>query len=228
LIGKLPGVALNDDDIMGPTAVEQVLDFVANPVQPQFIYFSRLLRGLCGVNQKWGSDELLEIDRVMRSIDAIPSSLSQSHLMERQLWRLLDLRSGSFGFTLELYFLSIGKLLSTFSHESPPGEIHQIVFVKTFKAITSDWQSFTHSIGTRQVILNIAYDIAFRGRGIFSDVVYPNYIKHELLDLLKQMVAGRTDVYMEDAKREIRREDLTVFDPQFRSKARDILGPPRE
>ena len=76
LIRKLPGVAFDDDNITGPTAVEQALDFLANPVQPQFIYFSRLLRGLCSVNQKWSSEEPVEIDSVMRSIVASPRSLS--------------------------------------------------------------------------------------------------------------------------------------------------------
>jgi hypothetical protein len=122
LIRKLPGVVFDDDDITGPTTVGQVLDFLARPVRPQFVYFSRLLRGLCGVNKKWSNQELREIDRAMQSIETFPRSLSQSRLMERQLWRLHDLCSGSFGFTLELYFLSVGKLLSTFS--PPPRGIH--------------------------------------------------------------------------------------------------------
>ena len=236
LIRRLPGVLFDDDDgitVKGPTGttavrktVVQTLDLLANPVRPQFIYISRLFRGLCGVNEEWTSQELQELDRAMRSIDAIPSSLSQSRLMERQCWRLHDLHRGSFGFTLELYFLSIGKLLSTFS--SPPRGIHQIVFVKTFKAITSDWQKFIFSIGTRQVILNIVFDIAFRGRGIFSDVRYPDYITNKLLDLLRRMTAGQADAYIEDAKREIRHGDLTpstMVDPQFLPRARAILGP---
>ena len=165
--------------------------------------------------------------RTLRSIGAIPSSLSQGRLMERQLWRLQDLCNGAFGFTLELYyFLSIRKLLSTFS--SPPRGIHNIIFVKTFRAITSDWQEFTNSIGTRQIILNLVCDIAFRDRGTFSNVGYPDYITKELLDLLRRMIAGQADAFIEDAKREILREDLTVFDPQFLSKARDILGQPHE
>ena len=237
LIRRFPGVAFDDNDITvtgptGTTAVQttvvQTLDLLANPVRPQFMYFSRLLRGLCGVNEEWTSQELQELDRAMRSIDAIPSSLSQSRLMERQLWRLLDLHRGSFGFTLELYFLSVGKLLSTFSPESQPEGIRQIVFVKTFKAITSDWQAFIFSIGTRQVILNIVFDIAFCGRGIFSDVRYPDYITNELLDLLRRMTAGQGDAYIEDAKREIRHGDLTpstMVDPQFLPRARAILGP---
>ena len=243
LIRKLPGVAFDDYDTPKSTdtpkatdkstdaIVVQTLDLLANPVRSQFIYFSKLLGGLCGVNEKWSSQEFQEIDRAMRSIDAIPSSLSKSRLMERQFWRLHDLRRGSFGFTLELYFLSIGKLLSTFSSGTPPREIHQIIFVKTFKAITSDWQRFkpTHSIGTRQIILNIVLDIAFQGRGIFSDVRYPGYITAELLGLLRGMIAGQADAYIEDARREIYGENLArsiMVDPQFLPTVKTLLGPP--
>ena len=231
LIRELPGVVFDDDDITGPTTVGQVLDFLSNPVRPQFIYFSRLLRGLCGVNKKWSNQELREIDRVMQSIETIPSSLSQSRLMERQLWRLHDLYSGSFGFTLELYFLSIGKLLSTFSKSAQLRGIHQIVFVKTFKAITSNWRAFTYSIGTRQIIIHIVIDIALRGRGIFSDIRYPEYITSELLDLLGWMITGQADAYIEDARREIHAENLIpsiMVDSQFLPKARAILGSPHQ
>ena len=224
LIRKLAGVTF--DEITEFTTVDQVLDFLANPVRPQLTYFSKLLRGLCGVNQEWSGQEHQKMVRTLRSIEAIPSSLSQSRLMERQFWRLQDLCNGAFGFTLELYFLSTRKLLSTFS--SPPGGIHQIVFVKTFKAITSGWQEFTNLIGTRQIILNIVYDIAFCDHGIFSDFKYPDYITEELLDLLRRMIDGQADAYIEDAKREIRREDLIVFDSWFRLRARALLGRPRE
>ena len=226
LTRKLPGVAF-DSYYFNPT-LEHTLDLLANPVPPQFIYFSNLLRGLCGNYEEW-SDRGHEDSTVeaLRHINTIPSSLSQSRLMERQLWRLDDLCHGALGFTLELYFLSIGKILSTSS--SPPRRIHDIVLVKTFRAITSDWQAFTHSIGTRQVILNIVLDITFRGRGIFSDVRYPDYITHELLDLLRSMIIGQEDAYIEDARKEIHSEDLEpsiIVDPRFLPTVKGILDPP--
>ena len=219
LIQKLPGVEF--DDFTRSTTVEQTLALVAGPVRPQLIYLSRLLRRLCGINQEWRNQGPEEMDRTRRLIKAIPSSLFQSHLMERQLWRLLDISNGALGFTLELYFLSIRQLLSTFS--SPPGGIHEIVFVRAFEAIMFGWQTFTISDGTRQIILNLVCDIAFRDRGIFSNFKYPDYITKKLLDLLRQMIGRQTDASFEDARREMNREDLTVFDPQFRSTARDIL-----
>jgi len=62
--------------------------FLADPVRPQLIYFSKLLRGLCGVNQEWCNQGLQDMVEILRSMETIPRSLSQSRLMERQLWRL--------------------------------------------------------------------------------------------------------------------------------------------
>jgi len=213
LIRPLPGVAF--DDITGSAAVEGIIDFLANPVRPQLIYFSKLLRGLCGVNQEWCSQELQDMVKTLRSMETIPCSLSQSRLMERQLWRLKDLENGAFGFTLELYFLSIRPLLSTLS--SRPGEIHLTVFVNTLKAITCDWQGFKNSTGTLPIILNLVYDITFRDRGVFSNFKYPDYITKELLLLLSRMIDGQPNAYIEAAMVEIRRDDLTVLDPRFKS-----------
>ena len=235
LIRRLPGVAFHDDDditVTRPssttavqTTVVQALELLANPVRPQFIYISRLLRGLCGVNEEWTSQEFQELDRAMRLIDEIPSFLSQSRPMERQYWRLLDIDGGSFGFTLELYFLSIGKLLPTFPPGSQPEVDRQIVL--TFKAITSRWHAFVDKTGTRQVILNIVLDVAFRDRGIFSNVEYPEYITKELLNLLRRMTTGQADAYIEDAKREILHGDLRpsdTADTQFLLEVKVILG----
>jgi hypothetical protein len=128
--------------------------------------------------------------------------------MERQLWRLQDLSvGGAFGFTLELYFLSIKQLLSTFT--SPPKEIHKTLYVKTLKAITADWENFTDNgtdpQGTLQIILNLVYDIAVQDRGIFSNFGYPTYITNELLDLLGRMIESQPQpaAFIDDAMREL-------------------------
>ena len=221
LIRNLPGVAFDDDDISGSTALEQSLGFLANPVRPQLIYFSKLLRGLRGVNQEWSNQRPNEIVKTLISLEYISLSLSKSRLMERQLWRLKDLSSGAFGFTIELYFLSIRKLLSTFS--SPPGGIHKIVLINTFKSITSDWQRFEESIGTLQVILDLVCDIAVSDRGIFSNYSYPDYIKTELLDLLGRMVGGLANANIDDVVTELSRDGLFVRDPVFRDGALRII-----
>ena len=235
LIRKLPGVAF--DDFTGPTTAEHAFDLLANPIRPQLICFSKLLRGLCSFNQEWSGQSLQDMAESLRCMEIIPSSLRaalpQSRLMERQLWRIKDLcNGGAFGFTLELYFLSIRHILSTFT--STPRGIHQTILVGAFRAITSGRQRFTDLSGTLPIILNLVYEITFQDRGIFSNYKYPNYITKELLDLLGRTIGGPgsplpvEDAYIEDAKREIRREDLIVFDPNFRDSARAILGPPRE
>jgi len=148
--------------------------------------------------------------------------------MERQLWRLQDLSvGGAVGFTLELCFLSIKQLLSTF--RSPPKEIHKTLYVKTLKAITADWENFTDkgtdSQGTLQIILNLVYDIAVQDRGMFSNIGYPTYITDELLDLLGRMIESQPQpaAFIDDAMRELWPDDPSqpgiVRDREFRDSA---------
>jgi len=219
----LPGVAAFERTTRFTTTVEDILDFFADPIWPQLIHFSTLLRGLCGVNQGWCSQELQDMIETLRSMETIPRFLSQGRLMERQLWRVQDLKNGAFGFTLELYFLSIRQLLSTLS--SRPRGIHPTVFVNTFKAITCDWKEFTKSIGTLPLILNLVYDIAFVDRGMFSNFKYPDYVTKELLVLLGRMIDGQAEAYIEAAMEELRRDDLSVRDPGFRQKALMTIQP---
>jgi hypothetical protein len=192
LTRQLPGVAF--DRFTGLTPVEQVIDFFASSNRPQLIYLSQLFLGLCTVSRTRSSLGYQDTIKVLQAVEKIPShlrsALHQHRLMERQLWRLQDLSvGGAVGFTLELYFLSIKQLLSTF--RSPPKEIHKTLYVKTLEAITADWENFTDngtdsqgtdSQGTLQIILNLVYDIAVPDRGIFSNFGYPPYITDELLD----------------------------------------------
>jgi hypothetical protein len=221
-IRALPGVAF-DDDIAESTTVERILDGLADPVRPQLIYFSKLLRGLCGVNQEWCSQGLQDMIETLRSMEKIPRFLSRGRLMERQFWRLEDLKSGGFGFTLELYFLSIRQLLSTVSFRRRKN--HPTFLVNTFKAITSDWQAFTDSTGTLPIILNLVYDITFQDRGIFSNFRYPDYIAENLLHLLGWMIGhgGQAEAYVGAALEELLRDDLSVFDMRFQQQAVAVI-----
>jgi hypothetical protein len=138
--------------------------------------------------------------------------------MERQLWRLQDLSiGGAFGFTLELYFLSLKKILSTFT--PPPREIHVTFYIGAFRAITSDWERFKDSLGTQQIILNLVCDMAVRDRGMFSNFVYPEYITKELLELLGKMVEGQTNTYIDAALNELRDVGWRFGDRSFRDNA---------
>jgi hypothetical protein len=72
--------------------------------------------------------------------------------MQRQLWRLQDLRDGGgLGFTVELFFLALSQLLSTSSSK----ESHSALYTGTFRAITSDWSKHKHSLGTQNLLLDI-------------------------------------------------------------------------
>ncbi len=63
--------------------------------------------------------------------------------MERQLWRLQDLRDGGgFGFSVELFFNVLADLLSMASS----WDTHSALYIGTFRSITSDCISkTTHS-----------------------------------------------------------------------------------
>ena len=73
LIRKLPGVAF--DDFTGSAIAEHAFDSLANSVRPQLICFSRLLRGLCSLNQERSGQSLQDMVESLRPImETIPSS----------------------------------------------------------------------------------------------------------------------------------------------------------
>jgi hypothetical protein len=216
LTRQLPGVAF--DELAGPTSLGHVFDFLADPVRPQLLYLSPRLRGLCSLSQKRSSRGYLEAPEILRTVENIPLSLRSvprhHRLMERQLWRLEDLScGGAFGFTLELYFLSLRQILSTFT--SSPREIDISFYIGAFKAITSDREKVKGSLGTLQIILNIVCDIAIRDRGIFSNCAYPDYITKELLELLGEMVEGQANPYIDAAINELRTVEWRTGDRGF-------------
>ena len=205
LTRQLPGVAF--DDLTEPTPIGQIFEFLANPVRPQLLYLSQRLLGLCSLIQSRSSRGYLDIPDILRGVDKIPAplrSVPRHHrLMERQLWRLDDLSGGgAFGFTLELYFLSLRQILSTFT-PSPRG-IDTSFYISAFKVITSDWEKVKGSLGTLQIVLNIVCDIAIRDRGIFSNCTYPDCVTKELLELLGNLVKGQANPYICAALDELR------------------------
>ncbi|KAH9036515.1 hypothetical protein EDB85DRAFT_1940432 [Lactarius pseudohatsudake] len=120
--------------------------------------------------------------------------------MERQLWRLQDLRDGGgFGFSVELFFLVLADLLSTASS----WDTHSALYIGTFRSITSDWRRHKHSIGTQRVIFNLICDVAKPDRGIFSNRSYPRCVTDELLVLLENMVEGQSGSHIDDAMKEL-------------------------
>jgi hypothetical protein len=226
LTRQLPGVTF--DDLSGPVSIGQVFDFLSNPIRPQLIYMSQRLLGLCTLRQKRSGQGYQETIKGLKTVEktfpAMRAVAQQHHLMERQLWRLQDLSiGGAFGFTLELYFLSLKQILSTYP--STPRDSYITFYLGSFQAITSDWEQLTNSPGTLQIILNLVCDIAVQDRGIFSNFTYPEYIKKELLELLGKMVEGQENSDFEPTLNELRDvASWRVTDRRFRDSVYKTLN----
>ena len=135
------------------------------------------------------------------------SGVCRRRLMERQLWRLQDLRDNSgFGFWVELFFLMAQQLVVV--RLSP--DAHSHLTVGTFRTITSNWRQHRHSIATQRVVLNLVCDIAIPGHGLLSDLGFPRYITDELLVLLENMLEGQAGSHIDDAMKEL--EDAKLED----------------
>ena len=197
------------------------------PVTPQLIFPGQQVRALSRLGSKLrevldgqavdGHKEVLES---LKSVDQVPLSLRQPNgLMNRQLWRLQDLRDGrGLGFTIELFLLSLRKLLSIPAlHES-----NSVFYVGAFKVITSHWEESMDSPGTQSILLNILCDLIIKGRGVFSDFSYPEEITSTLVDMVSNMLKGYTgpDEHIRDAVWEIENVDsLRCMDMRLRRRA---------
>jgi hypothetical protein len=179
---------------------------------PQFIFLRQRLRLLCSYSSKLRDiingqgdgayQEMLESLGALwtESDNQKFSAVQQRHLMERQLWRLQDLRdSGGFGFGVELSFLVIDQLLKI--PLSP--DAHSSLIIGMFKTITSNWRQHKHSIGTQRVILNLVCDMATPNRGLLSDLELPMFITDELLVLLENIVEGQSGSHIDEVMKEM-------------------------
>ncbi len=96
---------------------------------------------------------------------------------------------GGLGFAVELFFLALKQLLST----SSSSESHSALYTGTFRAITSDWRKHKNSLGTQNLLLDIAlsrdYDFNFN---------YPAYIVDEFLGLLGNVFEGQNGVHIDE------------------------------
>ena len=199
LARRLPGVFFNERRRAGPVKISEAFDFklssvATTPVPPQLIYPGQQIQSLCTLGRKArdiieGQDtEMNETLNSLESLREIPSALRELNCpMERQIWRLLDLRDGGgFGFTIELFFLALRQLPST----SISSELKKVFYTGTFKVITSNWEKRKGSAGTQRVLLDLLCDLVIRRRGVFSDFPYPSYIVEMLLNLVGKMVNG--------------------------------------
>jgi len=238
LTRRLPGMSFNELKSSGPIPISEAFDFPVlgrTPITPQFIFPGQQLqplfalgRGLRNIVDGRNSEQSKEILENLESISTIPIPLRRlDHLMKRQLWRLQDLRDGGgLGFTIELFFLALRPLsLASLTLESK-----RILYLGTFKVITSGWMNYKHSVGTQGILLDLVCDLVIQGRGIFSDFLYPAYIVDELLDLVEKMADGHggSHAHINDAVQELQNADPgECVDEDLRDNAlRAITSPP--
>ncbi|KAH9061791.1 hypothetical protein EDB83DRAFT_879487 [Lactarius deliciosus] len=197
LIRQLPGVSFVEPHLSESSLISDILNasVVTDSalLTPQLIFPGQQLQALARIGRNLrkvldnplaeGHEEVLE---GLKSIDQVPASLRRPNgLMRRQLWRLQDLRDGGgLGFTVELFFLSLRRLLSI----SPLHKSNSVFYTGTFKTIKSHWEKSRESLGTHCILLNIICDLIIPGRGIFSDYSYPESITTALVNMVGDMV----------------------------------------
>jgi hypothetical protein len=230
LARQLPGVSFDEPRRSESFLITDTFNISPTgsiPVTPQLIFPGQQVQALARLGSKLrevldgqvadGHKEVLES---LKSIDQVPVSLRRPNgLMDRQLWRLQDLRDGrGLGFTIELFLLSLRKLLSMPSfHES-----NSVYYIGAFKIITSHWEGSEESLGTHQILLNILCDLIIKGRGVFSDFSYPEPITSMFVYMVSFMLQGYSgpDEHIRDAVREIENVDtLVCMDMRLRRRA---------
>jgi len=185
---QLPGVKFDDQSVHFSQFVEffrdchkfQIISPLQNLKRIRSVAhtFRNILEG------QWDDDAFQEIFKNLQVLRMLPNRLVDT--FRRQTWRLQDLRDGGgLGFTVELFFLAFKQLLSTSSSKA--------LYVGTFRAITSDWSKFKHSLETHKLLL----DMVMPYSGIISDLDYPDYIVDELLELLGKILEGQTGPHID-------------------------------
>src|SRR6266404_1131161 len=244
----IPGLSFDEFKSTDPMPLDQFFDLSAiegKLTTPQFVFLRQRLRLLCSLSPKLrgivdgrGNGAYQEILECMKTLspdtgrerpngespdrerlDRERPVMGQRHVMERQLWRLQDLRGGGFGYSIERFFLALAQLLTT----APLRDAHAILYIGTFRAITSDWERHKSSIGTQRVILNLVCDVAFRFRGFFSDRKYPECILDELLKLLGDMIKGQSGSHIDDVINELNISSWRK-DDKFAEKAIEVIS----
>ena len=197
---QIPGVL--DDLDRAPIPFSLVLDLSLNTHKGQFIQPMRTLKAMCSPamtlrNILEGQGDANVYSEFLKNLQKFRyyEVLDEIDEMQRQLWRLQDLRDGNgLGFTVDLFFFSLSQLLSTSSSK----ESHSALYAGTFQAITSDWSKYKDSIGTRNLLLSIA-----TSRYWAFDNHYPANIVNEFLLLLGNIFEGQTGPHIDKARHQL-------------------------
>jgi hypothetical protein len=221
ITSHFPGI-LDDLD----TALVRFSHFVEmfrDPRQIQFIRPGQTLKSMCSIVPTLryileGQGDADTYKQMLENLIEFRSRASnwQGDELQRQLWRLQDLRNGcGFGFLVELFFLGLKQLLSK------PNESYYALYMGTFRAITCDWKRHKSSIGTQKLLLDIALS-----RSVDFQSIYPLYVADEFLELLGNIFEGQTGSHIDDAVRQLR-SSLNYFYDVFRARLLQVITRPR-
>ena len=213
IIHQLPGVQFDDfDSETGPVPV-QPSDLVERSDQyvrlGQFIFPGQALKSICSLGPTfrtaldgmWNADAHRELLENVKGFLQVPTW--KENLLQRQLWRLQDLRDGGgLGFTVELYFLTLKQLLSI--PPSSSNESHSPLYIGAFRAISSDWAKYKYSLGTQKLLL----DMILPSHGIISEFRYPTDVTDEFLELLGNILEGQGGSHLGDAMQVLSAPDI--------------------
>jgi hypothetical protein len=204
LTQRLPGVFFYELPSTTPNMISEASDLPSvqnTPIPPQLIFPGQQLQSiyilgqrLRDITKRQNTERDEETLNSLKYLREVPIPLcGLNYLMERQLWRLLDLRDGGgLGFSIELFFLALRQLSSASPSpdESSSFELKKAFYTGTFDVIKSNWKKSKDSVGTQRILLELLCDLVIQGRGIFSDFLYPQYIVEMLQDLVGKMVEG--------------------------------------
>jgi len=196
ITSHFPGVL--DKAFMAPFDRTASVELFHDPRKLQFLRPAQTLKGIFSPattlrNIVEGQGDAIAYKELLKNLENFPVWFGrQEDEMQRQLWRLQDLRDGGgLGFMVELYFLAFSQPLSTSSSK----ESHSAPYRGTFRAIASDRSKHKDSLGTQNLLLIIAWT----RREEFVDC-YPAYIVDEFLLLLGNIFEGQTGPHINKAR----------------------------
>jgi hypothetical protein len=216
ITSQIPGVL--DDLGWAPISFRRLRELSRGVRKMQFICPGKILKSICSPaltlrNILDGLRDANAYEEMLKDLKELRFSSWEGDEMQRELWRLQDLRDGGgLGFTVELFFLALSQLLSTSSSK----ESHSVLYTGTIRAITSDWNKHKDSLGTQNLLLNIATS----RHGEF-EVNYPDYIVDEFLLLLGNIFEGQTGPHIDEARQRIK--SYPIYPRGFREKVLRVL-----
>jgi hypothetical protein len=215
LTSHFPGIL--DDLDTAPAHFSHFVKMFRDPRQIQFIRPGQTLKSMCSIfptlrnilEGQVDADAYRQMQKNLMEFRSRPSNWEGDEL-QRQLWRLQDLRNArGFGFTVELFFLGLKQVLRFGSHYA--------LYMGTFRAITSDWKKYKNSIGTQKLLLDIALS-----RSVDFQSIYPLYVADEFLGLLGNVFEGQTGSHIDDAVRQLTSYSYYFYD-KFRTRLLEVI-----